>query len=212
MSRPRYREEEPARLSLERCLSKLLLVLAFLLVPQGGGDTSQQDAMPPEVASISPRIPPPPDRVILVTTDTLRVNHLQAFGYPRATGFFITSMAELIGLEFQQPEQTLTGKFIIPLLLEDNIQYKECALLQRVPENEKAKSSLEREDGLVVAIVTERYKYIFHSETEDELFDLRSESYEQESAIDDALESARSVGSGPAQLYSEESWGVSVLG
>ena len=42
----------------------------------------------------TPVTPPPPTRVVLVTLDTVRADHLGTYGYPRHTSPFIDSLAE----------------------------------------------------------------------------------------------------------------------
>ena len=110
------------------------------------------------------------------------------------------TIAELAGLDLQSADLELEGRSLVPLLDGLGLDGTEPAFAQRRPADSlRIKGGWP--DELVLVAESDRFKYILHSEADDELYDLEADPLELENLIGTGLPEERELSSWLARKY-----------
>ena len=109
---------------------------------------------------------------------------------PVEQGDIAPTIAQLAGVPLDQPNYRLMGRSLLPYINKNgSTEGRVLAYAERVPKHPKMVSSTKWVDDLVYSVQVGPYKYLHHSDSENELFDLSKDPYEQENIA--ALDPAR---------------------
>jgi len=95
----------------------------------------------------------------------------------------LPTLAELLGEPLEEQVFPVVGHSLMPLLRGRGVFPVRYAFAQRREADERRLRG-GWEDGEVFSLQSERYKYIYHSESEDQFFDLERDPLERENLID----------------------------
>lgn len=110
------------------------------------------------------------------------------------------TITELVGVSLDARAMELEGRSLVPLLEGAEPDPTEPAFAQRRPAD-KVRIRGGWPDELVLVAEGDRYKYILHSEGEDELYDLQADPLELENLVGEGLPEERELSSWLARKY-----------